>query len=509
MKFSTLIVWLILFGLVAAETVSVTPKGSFDEVFFQPEPGTRLPLTPGQPNPIDISKVVNPAQAFVVFTRSGYLDYYLPINHPAEFKPDFDGREQRVAVQISVFPSDAELVAGDQILEPPYRLDRAPYFDPATGQLKEVELSVRRPGYADVKLPKRSARQLTFDPVELEPTDTFTHIKVLHRERPGKIIPIEIGVMALILAVPLVGLPYHKRRKAEQKRAEVLDGLNKRVTGDDPNLNQVIGKYRIIEPLGRGGMAMVYKAILDETLDMDKPVAIKLMNMELAEDPDFRARFNREVEVSTSLHHSNIVRMDDWGEDDGRLFLVMELVDGETFRDHTKSKSLEPSEFLELFDQLCRGLKYAHDEGIVHRDLKPANLMINSRKVVKIMDLGLAKGDRPGHDVTKTGDTLGTPAYMAPEQIMGGTLTHRTDQYATGVIAFELLTGRLPFEGSPGDPMGLILQHLNEEPPPLREFKPDLPQALEAAILKMLAKQPHERFADMEEVRQAVTESLK
>lgn len=509
MKFSTLVIWLLLLGVAFAQEWVAVPQGDFDEVFYQPQPGTRIPLERGKPFKVAQKEVPNPARAFIVFTKEGCIDYYLPVN-TGNFTATFKNRDRKVQVEVDVFPSDAVLVAGSQELKPPYRLDRTEFFDEATGKWKNVEITVRRPGYAEAKLPKKGVDNLKFDPVELKPTDTFEHLKVLHRERPGKIVPYEIAFMAVVLAIPLVGLPYHKKRKAFQERLEILEGLSKRVTGDDPNINQVIGKYRIIEPLGRGGMAMVYKAVLDETLDFNKPVAMKLMNMELAEDADFRRRFNREVEVSTSLNHPNIVRMDDWGEDDGRLYLVMELVDGETFRGPMgEEQAMDPKEFLNLFDQVCRGLKYAHDEkGIVHRDLKPANLMINSKGVVKIMDLGLAKGDQPGHDVTKTGDTLGTPAYMAPEQIMGGTLTPRTDQYAMGVMAFEMLTGRLPFEGQTGDPMGLILQHLNEDPPPLRSIKPDLPEALEQAVARMLSKQAHERFADMEEARQAVTDAL-
>lgn len=505
MRFGLLILLLVLTSPVWAEKLVVTPQGgNFDGVFFQAEPGKRVPLKPGKPNPIEVK---NPAESFVVFTKAGAIDYYLPANHPGPFVADFKNRPRKIKVEVQVFPSDATLSAGDQILTPPYVLDRQKFFDTATGKFEEVEFTVSRPGYAEVKLPKRNARQLTFDPVELEPTSSFEHWKVLHKERPGSILPIEIVVLGLFVAVPLVGIPAYQKRQREKKRKEVLDGLDKRVTGEDPNINQVIGKYRIIEPLGRGGMAMVYRAILDETLDFDHPVAIKLMNAELAEDTDFRARFHREVEVSTSLHHPNIVRMDDWGEQDGRLFLVMELVDGETFRNRM-DEPMELKAFQSLFEQVCKGLSYAHEEGIVHRDLKPANLMVTKKDVVKIMDLGLAKGDRPGHDVTKTGDTLGTPAYMAPEQIMGGTLTPRTDQYAMGVMAFEMLTGRLPFEGHPKDPMNIIMQHLNEEPPSLKELRPDLPEALEQVVLRMLAKEAHKRFADMEEARQAVASAL-
>ena len=220
------------------------------------------------------------------------------------------------------------------------------------------------------------------------------------------------------------------------------------------------------------------------------------------------ARFNREVEVSNTLNHRNIVQLIDWGEEDKMLYLVMEIVDGDTLREETKEPMSE-ERFLELFRQISAGLEHAHQQGIVHRDLKPTNIMLTSKGIIKIMDLGLAKSASQAHKVTQTGDALGTPAYMPPEQISGGTLTPKSDQYALGIVAYEMLTGgRIPFEGDPEDPMKLIMQQLSEKPPPIREWRPSIPEALEKAINRMLEKDPNARFESMAKAFEALEEAI-
>ncbi|MBI3926024.1 MAG: serine/threonine protein kinase [Armatimonadetes bacterium] len=320
-----------------------------------------------------------------------------------------------------------------------------------------------------------------------------------------------IGLVALagILVPALVWIPRRSAQKQQLERARRLDELKVSAETEDPNLLARIGPYRIVDKLGAGGMATVYKGLPDDTLDEEKAVAIKIMSAELAEDVEYRKRFNREIQVSGELDHKNIVRLIDWGEQESVLYLVMELVDGKTLREQVKEGGLPLEEVLKTMEGIIDGLVHAHSKGIVHRDLKPANVMVTRKGVVKIMDLGLARGTSEAHKVTATGDALGTPAYMPPEQISGGSLTHRSDQYALGCMFYEMLAGRLPFEET--DPMTLILKHLQETPAPLREWRPDIPASLEKIVSRMLAKEPRERFADMAALRaelQKVQEEL-
>lgn len=433
--------------------------------------------------------------------------------------PQFDESFRRhVDLNLQVEPPDAKLfyVAISKQEEmlipvPGFKIDRKHFYreDKPDPWPERAWFLLQRPGFKDHRFeidPEHYDQKLT---VELLPAPGWANRverwKMAYQQQPLFRVGFFALVGTLVLSVPL-GLVWRRRRQAEATRLDILAAI---AASDekDPNLNKVVGRYRLVGRLGRGGMAVVYKAIPDDTLDEKDQVALKLMSPELAQDQDFRARFLREVDVSRSLHHPNIVRLDDWGEQDGLLYLVMEVVDGDTFKAYMK-KPMDYDMFLNLFGQVCQGLAYAHSEGIVHRDLKPANIMVNKKAVVKIMDLGLAKSARPGHDVTKTGDALGTPAYMPPEQMSGGEVNVASDQYSMGVMAFEMLTGRLPFEGKPDDPMALIMQHLQEKPPPIREWRPNLPQAVEQIVERMLAKAPEDRFGSMGEVLAKLQEAI-
>ncbi len=537
-SFRVIFLCLLLCAAVGAETRVVTPLGgkehagahAADGVFLQVYGGRRTPLKMDQPNTVTFT---DPEKTFVAFTKEGFVDHLIPMTHEGDFKPDFSGRAARVKVDIKVFPSDAVLrrtnvsaghLESKQEKEeefpgyaPPYwlsrtgdRHDQGRLFDSSRNQWLMLEFRLEHPHYETVKLPPVSAENPSFDPVVMKPkaglAHLFSHYLIMHRDRLTRVLPLDFLLLAGVLAVPL-GLAARSRRRVVQTRLDALAAFAAESGGKDPNVGKVVGNYRLIDRLGRGGMAIVYRAVPDDTLETRDQVALKLMSPELAQDADFRARFQREVEVSCTLQHPNIVRVDDWGEQDGLLYLVMEVVEGDTFKGYMQ-KPMELDMFLNLFGQVCQGLTYAHEQGIIHRDLKPANIMVNQKGIVKIMDLGLAKSTRAEHDVTKTGDALGTPAYMPPEQISGGELSTATDQYAMGVMAFEMLTGRLPFEGKPDDAMALILQHLNEPPPPLREWRPKLPQALEQIVNRMLAKKAEERYPSMAEVQKALEEAV-
>ncbi|MGE0487654.1 MAG: serine/threonine protein kinase [Vulcanimicrobiota bacterium] len=332
-----------------------------------------------------------------------------------------------------------------------------------------------------------------------------------HQYKPGLMFTLDAIILGVLVAIPLWAIPARRQRERERTRLAVIDGYESKFTGEDPNLGKVLGAYRLVGRLGAGGMAVVYKAIPESELANGPEaaekaaVAIKLMNQEYTEDPDFRRRFDREVQVCQELDHRNVVRLVDWGQEGGALYMVMELVDGQTLGDILdEQKALEPQEFLTYMEGICQGLNHSHKKGIVHRDLKPSNIMVTKNGLIKIMDLGLAKGDRSDHKVTQTGDALGTLAYMPPEQFTGGVVTPYADQYSLGVMAYEMLSGRLPFE-SDGDPMGLVMKHLNEPPVSVREWKPNLSEELDAAVLKMIAKEPSSRHKNI----QAAYEALK
>ncbi|HEY4002601.1 MAG TPA: serine/threonine-protein kinase, partial [Candidatus Xenobia bacterium] len=297
------------------------------------------------------------------------------------------------------------------------------------------------------------------------------------------------------------------------ERGAILEELQKSEIQDN-RLGQVIGPYRLARRLGSGGMATVYAAFPNDVFgDPDKQnqnmVALKLVLQEVAKEEDFRRRFMREVEISRRLDHPNIVHTIDWGEHLGELYLAMELVDGDTLRALVGGKMVPPMEAMSYLVPLFEAVDYAHRQGVVHRDLKPDNVMVSRLRTLKVMDFGLAKR----HDVsrltriTKTGTALGTPGYMAPEQIMGKeNLGPQVDQYALGVMAYEFLTGGLPYHAE--DPIALMFKQCSDPPPSLRQFEPRLAKALDRAVLKMLSIEPVDRYPDVLSGLQAMQEAL-
>lgn len=263
-----------------------------------------------------------------------------------------------------------------------------------------------------------------------------------------------------------------------------------------------IGHYYVTERLGEGGMAIVYKAVSKESKE---PVAIKVIRPDQM-STDYQQRFEREIKVSMKLNHPNVLRIIDWGQQDSLTYLVMEFVDGTSFTRLIPPEGLALADAMAFLPGIVEGLAHAHSLGIVHRDLKPDNVMVTSNGRVKIMDFGLARNQEV-NTVTTHGTAMGTPQYMAPEQILRGPdrsgLTDRTDQYALGVMIFEALTGRRPFEMD-DDPMKLILMHINQAPPSLTALKPDLPPEVEGVVQRMLAKEPEQRYPSVKEAGAAL-----
>jgi eukaryotic-like serine/threonine-protein kinase len=255
-----------------------------------------------------------------------------------------------------------------------------------------------------------------------------------------------------------------------------------------------IGKYNILDVIGRGGMGIVYKGT-DPYLD--RLVAIKMMTGSFADNPDLLKRFFREAQSTASLQHPNIVTVYELGDHSGNPYLVMEYLDGESLDSVISTRrQLSTVEKIDLMIEVCRGLSYAHHRGIVHRDIKPANIMVCQGGGVKIVDFGIAHfGDK---NVTRTGQIVGSISYMSPEQVNGRQVDARTDIFSTGVMLFQLFTFVLPFDGE--STASTLLKIIHEPPPPLKNFLATYPPELETIIHRALAKDRNERYTSADEL---------
>ena len=267
------------------------------------------------------------------------------------------------------------------------------------------------------------------------------------------------------------------------------------------------GKYRILEEIGRGGMGVVYKA---EDVKLDRPVALKFLPPQWTSDPAARERFMLEARAASALDDPNICTVYEIGEtEDKQLFIAMACYEGESLREKLLRGPLRPDEAIEIAVQAAHGLAKAHQKGIVHRDIKPANILITEGGVVKIVDFGLAKLAGQAR-LTKEGSTVGTVAYMSPEQVKGEPVDRRTDIWSLGVVLYEMVEGRLPFKGE--FEQSLVHSILTSEPEPATKINKDIPPGLEQVILKCLTKNPAGRYLSMDELAEdlkAVAQGLK
>lgn len=251
-----------------------------------------------------------------------------------------------------------------------------------------------------------------------------------------------------------------------------------------------IGKYQIVEPVGEGAMGVVYRAT-DSVLD--RTVAVKVMSAAIARDQGLRQRFLREAQAAASLQHPNVVTIYDLGETDGHLYIAMEFVYGADLERLMELKEpLTLQAKLDIIVDVLTGLSYAHRKGVVHRDIKPANIRVGDDGRSKIMDFGVAH--LMSSNMTRTGLVLGTPSYMAPEQVMSGNITACTDLYAVGTVLYQLLSGKKPFEAP--TLQGLFYKIVTEAPRPITELVPGIPPALDRILRKAMAKDPTGRYAD-------------
>jgi eukaryotic-like serine/threonine-protein kinase len=282
-------------------------------------------------------------------------------------------------------------------------------------------------------------------------------------------------------------------------------------------IDQTISHFRITEKLGAGGMGVVYKAV---DTRLDRPVALKFLPDNMAQDSQALERFRREARAASALNHPSICTIYDIGAQEGRTFIAMEFIDGETLRAHIHGKALPLEETLKLGIQIAEALDAAHAEGIIHRDIKPANILVTKRGQVKVLDFGLAKlvpkgiarahgdggsnsGDESNSEAPDStsivGIISGTPSYMSPEQVRGDNLDPRTDIFSLGLLLYEMATGRQAFSGSTG---GAIIEAvLTRSPVPARSINPDIPPELEEIINKALHKDREQRYQDAADLR--------
>ena len=261
-----------------------------------------------------------------------------------------------------------------------------------------------------------------------------------------------------------------------------------------PEIPKTIGKYEIIEMVGRGGMGVLYRA-RDPMLERD--VALKMMLVDFTLDQSARERFQREAKAVARLQHRNVVTIHELGEHDGAPYIVMEFLSGNDLENLlVGSKPLTLAEKLDVAIQLCEGLGYAHEQGIVHRDIKPSNVRVLEDGTVKILDFGIAKF--AVSTVTQSGTIMGTASYMSPEQIMGQPVDGRADLFSAGVLLFELLAGKKPFQGEQAT--AVVYQIMHVEPPAVRSVVPDLPEALDDIVSRALQKNADDRYSRASEM---------
>ena len=269
-------------------------------------------------------------------------------------------------------------------------------------------------------------------------------------------------------------------------------------------IGETVGAYRITEQLGSGGMATVFKAY---HAALDRYVAIKVLHPAFKEDPNFLARFQREARVVAKLEHPNIVPVHDFSEHNGQPYLVMRFIEGETLKARLARGPLSMAEALKVIHLVGAALTYAHGQGVLHRDIKPSNVIITSKGDVFLTDFGLARIAQAGESTLSTDSILGTPQYISPEQAKGERdLDARTDVYSLGVVVYELLVGRVPYQAD--TPFAVVHDHIFTPLPMPRSINPSLPEPLERFLLKTLSKNRDDRFASVQDMTAALSRAV-
>ena len=249
-------------------------------------------------------------------------------------------------------------------------------------------------------------------------------------------------------------------------------------------------RYQLLEPLGKGGMAVVYRA---RDLMLERLVAVKVLREDYSGDAAFQERFRQEAKAAANLSHPNIVTMHDFGLDNGQLFLVMEYVPGTDLKMLIKQRGrFSPEEAVPLLIQACAGIGYAHRAGLVHCDVKPQNMLVTPDMRLKVADFGIARALASIHPEEQSDVVWGSPQYFAPEQASGAAPSPASDVYSLGVIMYEMLTGSLPFQATTATDLARL--HIEEDPPLLSEMVPEISPTLEQILSKVLSKEPSQRY---------------
>jgi photosystem II stability/assembly factor-like uncharacterized protein len=267
-------------------------------------------------------------------------------------------------------------------------------------------------------------------------------------------------------------------------------------------IGKTIGQYRIVEQIGLGGMATVFKAYQPS---MDRYVALKVLSTHLAQDTNFIKRFQQEAKIIAKLEHLHILPVYDHGEQEGYLYLVMRFIEAGTLKDRLKQGPLSLGEAHRVVQQVGSALEYAHQLGVIHRDMKPSNILIDPQGDCYLTDFGIAKMVEGTLGLTGSG-IVGTPHYMAPEQSRSHTVDHRADIYAMGIVIYEMVTGQLPYDAE--TPFAVVMKHMTEPLPLPRTIRPDLPEAVERVILRALAKDPADRYQSMRDLVAAFDQAV-
>src|SRR5918999_1302958 len=289
----------------------------------------------------------------------------------------------------------------------------------------------------------------------------------------------------------------HRRARDGQRRDQPMtDPLQDRL------VTAIGNRYELESEIGRGGMSVVYRA---RDLRLNRPVAIKVLPPELAYDPAVRTRFTREAQTSALLSHTHIVPIYDVGEGEGIAYFVMALVPGGSLATLLTHEPRQPlDEARRLLCEIADALAYAHLRGVIHRDIKPDNILLDGETGrAMVTDFGIARAIEAGTRLTVTGLAVGTPTYMSPEQAIGEReIDGRSDIYSLGVLAYQMLTGRVPFTA--GNSVALLLKHVNEQPRPIAELRPETPRGLRDTIERALMKSPEDRWPTAAAMREAL-----
>lgn len=312
----------------------------------------------------------------------------------------------------------------------------------------------------------------------------------------------EIAGMRIVPGIlGAAGVTFLFHLKMRSDRAKSLDDFKAKADPNDPLLMSELDGYRLVEALGTGANAKVYKGLPDESLSESDAVACKILKEEATKGEEFMSRYNREIRIAHKLDHPAIVKVHGWGQQDGLYYITMEYVPGGTLADEIVEGGLPLEKVMDYMGQLMSALQHAHDQQVVHRDIKPENILFSKGKC-KVSDFGLGRALVDDVSLTKEGTVLGTPAYIAPEQIHGKKPTAACDQYALGVLFYELLTGERPFQSD--DSLALLMQQLQAKAPSPKELRAELSDDVCAVVERMMEKKPEDRYPDLNAALEAL-----